>query len=63
MIGLDGAVHVIRHGEDLDYVQQLEEVPGHLERFKRASDAGQAPPVPILGRIDGAAHFTPGRES
>ena len=30
MIGLDGAVHVIRRRENLDYVQELEEVPRHL---------------------------------
>jgi diaminopimelate decarboxylase len=30
MIGLDGMVHVIRRRENLDYVQELEEVPEHL---------------------------------
>jgi hypothetical protein len=30
MIGLDGAVHVIRRRENLAYVQELEEVPEHL---------------------------------
>jgi diaminopimelate decarboxylase len=30
MIGLDGAVHVIRRRENLEYVQELEEVPEHL---------------------------------
>ena len=30
MIGTDGAVHVIRERENLDYVQQLERVPQHL---------------------------------
>jgi diaminopimelate decarboxylase len=32
MIGLDGTVHVIRRREDLRYVQELEEVPAHLEQ-------------------------------
>jgi diaminopimelate decarboxylase len=31
MIGLEGAVHVIRRRENLDYVQELEEVPEHLQ--------------------------------
>jgi diaminopimelate decarboxylase len=30
MIGLDGATHVIRRRENLDYVQELEEIPAHL---------------------------------
>jgi diaminopimelate decarboxylase len=30
MIGLDGAVHLIRRREDLNYVQELEEIPAHL---------------------------------
>jgi diaminopimelate decarboxylase len=30
MIGLNGAVHVIRRRENLEYVQELEEIPGHL---------------------------------
>jgi diaminopimelate decarboxylase len=30
MIGLDGRVHVIRRRENLQYVQELEEVPAHL---------------------------------
>jgi diaminopimelate decarboxylase len=30
MIGLDGTAHVIRRRENLDYVQELEEVPEHL---------------------------------
>ena len=34
MIGLDGVVHVIRRREDLDYVQELEEVPEHLRSHR-----------------------------
>ena len=32
LIGLDGKVHVIRRRENLDYVQQLEQTPAHLEQ-------------------------------
>ncbi len=39
MIGLDGAVHVIRRRENLAYVQELEEVPEHLAQ-KQTSNQG-----------------------
>jgi diaminopimelate decarboxylase len=37
MIGLDGDVHVIRRRENLEYVQELEELPGHLGRKQEES--------------------------
>jgi diaminopimelate decarboxylase len=43
MIGLDGAVHLIRHRENLDYVQELESVPDHLSQIEPAVVTGPLP--------------------
>ncbi|MFQ5447333.1 MAG: diaminopimelate decarboxylase [Saprospiraceae bacterium] len=34
MIDLDGNPHLIREGENLEYLQKLEQVPEHLEKFE-----------------------------
>jgi diaminopimelate decarboxylase len=54
MIGLDGAVHVIRRRENLDYVQELEEVPEHLaaHRLKLVPAMNDTPAGPN-GRRNG----------
>jgi len=43
MIGLDGKVHVIRRGENLDYVQELEEMPEHLAQSTPKKTNGTHP--------------------
>jgi len=54
MIGTDGEVHVIRRRENLEYVQQLEEVPEHLggpapaQRTSPQLGKGHTTPLPLL---------------
>ncbi|HSI86362.1 MAG: diaminopimelate decarboxylase [Candidatus Methylacidiphilales bacterium] len=43
MIGLDQSVHVIRRREDLRYVQELEEVPAHLQENRSHREADILP--------------------
>jgi diaminopimelate decarboxylase len=38
MIGLDQRVHVIRRREDLRYVQELEEIPAHLDHNRKSPE-------------------------
>jgi diaminopimelate decarboxylase len=51
MIGLDGTVHVIRRRENLDYVQELEEMPAHLRDRQIEPEAKSTPPPARLRRI------------
>jgi len=55
MIGLDGKVHVIRRREDLHYVQELEEIPPHLDEAGLDLDLGTAPPARRHGHANGTS--------
>jgi diaminopimelate decarboxylase len=53
MIGLDGKVHLIRRREDLQYVQELEEIPSHLDEAALDLDLSTGPPARRNGHANG----------
>jgi diaminopimelate decarboxylase len=60
MIGLDGKVHLIRRREDLRYVQELEEIPAHLDETALNLDLTTGPPAKQNGHANGT-HALNGR--